>query len=293
MTRLHVVDGTYELYRAHYSKRPGKIAPDGLDVKGTAGVVSSLLSLIADREEEVTHIAVAFDNPIESFRNQLFDGYKTGEGMEEVLVAQMDLVEEAVRAIGIVVWSMDEFEADDALATAAKKYGGDVHQVRIMTADKDLGQSVIGTQVVQVDRMRQRIIDADGVRERNGVDPSCIPDWLALVGDSADGIPGLPGFGAKTAAALLNCYGSVEAIPDSETSWEVKVRSAARLAQTLAQNREAVGLYKQLATLRDDVPLHETFADLEWRGAPERRFEAFAQRIGGITMRPQKLYSPG
>lgn len=293
MNRLHVVDGTYELYRAHYSKRPGKVAPDGLDVKGTAGVVSSLLSLLADRDEAVTHLAVAFDNPIESFRNELFEGYKTGEGMEEALVAQMDLVEDAVRAIGVVVWSMKEFEADDALATAAIKYGGEVHQVRIMTADKDLGQCVIGTQVVQVDRMRQRVIDADGVRERNGVDPACIPDWLALVGDTADGIPGLPGFGAKTAATLLNCYGSVAAIPDDPQAWEVKVRGAARLGRTLAENREAVALYKELATLREDVPLRESFADLQWRGAPERRFEAFVQRIGGMTMRPQKLYSPG
>ena len=293
MTRLHIIDGTYELYRAHYSKRPGKVAPDGLDVKGTAGVVSSLLSLIADPVEDVTHIAVAFDNPIESFRNDLFDGYKTGAGMEEALVAQMNLVEDAVRAIGVVVWSMDEFEADDALATAARKYGANVQQVRIMTADKDLGQCVIGDEVVQVDRMRDRIINEEGVRARNGVDPACIPDWLALVGDTADGIPGLPGFGAKTAATLLNCYGAIEAIPDDPDRWEVKVRGAARLAQTLADNRPAAALYKQLATLRDDVPLKESFDELEWRGAPERRYEAFVERIGGMTMRPQKLYSPG
>jgi 5'-3' exonuclease len=289
MTRLHVVDGTFELYRAHFSKRPGKTAPDGQDVKGTAGVVSSLLSLLADPEEQVTHLAVAFDNPIESFRNALFEGYKTGEGMEEALVEQMDLVEDAVAAIGVVVWSMDEYEADDALATAAKKYGGEVHQVRIMTPDKDLGQCVIGSEVVQVDRIRQRVIDADGVRERNGVDPVCIPDWLALVGDTADGIPGLPGFGAKTAAALLNCYGSIEAIPDDAESWEVSVRGAARLAETLTANRVAVSLYKDLATLRDDVPLAESFADLEWRGAPEQQYAQFAARIGGMTMRPQRF----
>ena len=199
--RLHVIDGTFELFRAHYSRRPTRSAPDGMDVKGTLGVVSSLLGLLADPEEAVTHIAVAFDNPIESFRNELFAGYKTGAGMDPALVAQMDLVEEAVATIGIVVWSMDEYEADDALATAAKRWGDGVDQVRIMTPDKDLGQSVVGQRIVQVDRMRRKVIDADGVREKNGVDPECIPDWLALVGDTADGIPGVPGFGAKTAAA--------------------------------------------------------------------------------------------
>ena len=157
-----------------------------------------------------------------------------------------------------------------------------------MTPDKDLGQCVIGSEVVQVDRMRQRVIDEDGVRERNGVDPVCIPDWLGLVGDTADGIPGLQGFGAKTAAALLNRYGSIEAIPDYSDAWDVKVRGAARLAETLAANRDAALLYKELATLRLDVPLAEAFADLEWRGAPRARFEAFAERIGGTTMRPQR-----
>lgn len=286
--RLHVIDGTYELYRAHYSKRPSKVAPDGLDVKGTAGVVSSLLGLLSDRHEAVTHIAVAFDNPIESFRNKMFAGYKTGEGMEPALVAQMDLVEEAVAAIGIVVWSMDEFEADDALATAARKYLDDVGQIRIMTADKDLGQSVVGDRVIQVDRMRDRIINEQGVVARNGVAPRSIPDWLGLVGDTADGIPGLPGFGAKSASLLLGEYGEIARIPDNPEEWAVKVRGAERLAQTLRNERANAELFKMLATLRTDVPLRETIEDLEWRGAPREQFEGLVERLGGMTMRPRR-----
>ena len=289
MPRLHVVDGTYELYRAHFSKRPGKVAPDGLDVKATAGVVSSMLSLLADQYEDVTHLAVAFDNPILSFRNSMFPGYKTGEGMEPVLVAQMDLVEDAVRALGITVWSMDAFEADDALATAAHIYAEQADQIRIMSPDKDFGQCVVGDKVVQVDRMRQRVINEAGVHERNGVAPSCIPDWLGLVGDSADGIPGVAGFGAKSAALLLNHYGSLEAIPDDPAKWTVKVRGAARLGQTLADQRLDAMLYKQLAILRRDVPLKESFADLAWVGAPERLFAEFSERLGGIAMRPRQF----
>ena len=251
--------------------------------------MSSMLGLIADRTEQVTHIAVAFDNPIESFRNELFDGYKTGEGMEPALVAQMDLVEEAVRALGIVVWPMAEFEADDALATAAFLFKDDVDQIRIMSPDKDFGQCVVGTRVVQVDRMRERVIDEGGVRARNGVDPANIPDWLALVGDSADGIPGVPGFGAKTAAVLLNHFGSVEEIPDDPNLWEVKVRGAVRLAATLADLREEVVLYKELATLREDLPISESFDDLAWRGAPLRTFNEFAARIGGLNVKPGRF----
>lgn len=287
--RLHVVDGTYELYRAHYSKRPSKFAPDGLDVKGTAGVVSSLLGLLSDPHEKVTHIAVAFDNPIESFRNALFEGYKTGEGMEPALVAQMDLVEEAVAALGIVVWPMAEYEADDALATAAWKYREEVDQVRIMTADKDLGQCVAGDRVIQVDRMRDRIINEQGVIARNGVPPSAIPDWLGLVGDSADGIPGLAGFGAKTAASLLSEYGSIEAIPDDPETWSVKVRGAARLGATLREERESALLYKRLAILKTDVPLTERVEDLAWRGAHRAQYEALSTRLGGMTLRPRRF----
>ena len=286
--RLHVIDGTYELFRAHYSRRPTRVAPDGMDVKGTLGVVSSLLGLLADPEEAVTHIAVAFDNPIESFRNDLFDGYKTGAGMDPALVAQMDLVEEATAAIGIVVWSMDTHEADDALGTAARRWGDGVDQVRIMTPDKDLGQVVVGNRIVQVDRMRRKVIDADGVRQKNGVDPECIPDWLALVGDSADGIPGVPGFGAKTAANLLNRFRTIDAIPRSAFDWPAAVRGAPRLAKALNEHREAAALYRRLATLDCDVPLAERLVDLEWQGADREAFDRLAERLGGIAMQPQR-----
>ena len=286
--RLHVIDGTYELFRAHYSRRPTRLAPDGMDVKGTLGVVSSLLGLLADPEEAVTHIAVAFDNPIESFRNDLFDGYKTGAGMDPALVAQMDLVEEATVALGIVVWSMDTHEADDALGTAARRWGDGVDQVRIMTPDKDLGQVVVGNRIVQVDRMRRKVIDAVGVRQKNGVDPECIPDWLALVGDTADGIPGVPGFGAKTAATLLNRFRTIDAIPRSAFDWPAAVRGAPRLAKALNEHREAAALYRRLATLDCDVPLAERLVDLEWQGADREAFDRLAERLGGIAMQPQR-----
>lgn len=288
--RLHVVDGTFELFRAHYAKRPGRVAPalGGMDVKGTVGVVSSLLALLEDADEQATHIGVAFDNPIESFRNDLFDGYKSGAGMEPAIVAQFDLVEEAVAAAGFTVWSMDRFEADDALATAARRWRNDVAQVRILTPDKDLGQCVTGNRVVQVDRIRRRVIDEDGVRQRNGVAPQCIPDWLALVGDTADGIPGVPGFGAKTATALLSAYGSVEAIPRRSADWQVKVRGAMKLAATLDDMREDVALYKRLATLADDVPLAESLGDLRWRGAPRAEFARIEERIGRLPLQPRQ-----
>jgi 5'-3' exonuclease len=286
--RLHVVDGTYELFRAHYSKRPPRTAPNGQDVKGTVGVVTSLIALLGDPNEAVTHVAVAFDNPIESFRNDLFAGYKTGAGMEPAITQQFDLVEEAVAALGVVVWSMAEFEADDALATAARRWRDAVEQVRILTPDKDLGQCVVDERVVQVDRVRGRVIDAAGVRARNGVDPASIPDWLGLVGDTADGIPGLPGFGAKTAATLLSHYGTIEAIPDDVREWAVKVRGAERLATTLEERRTDALLYKRLAVLIDEVPLAESLADLEWRGAHRDTFEAMAARLGGFPMQPQR-----
>ena len=285
--RLHLVDGTFELFRAHYAKRPERVAPGGMDVKATVGVVSSLLGLLADRDEKVTHLAVAFDNPIESFRNELFDGYKTGAGLDPAILAQLDLVEQAVAALGVTVWRMDRFEADDALATGVRRWRDDVAEVRLLTPDKDLGQCVSGNRVVQVDRVRRRVIDEDGVRARHGCPPASVPDWLALVGDSADGIPGVPGFGAKTAGKLLARYDAVEAIPTSAAAWDVSVRGASRLAANLRNMRAEVALYKQLATLVDDVPLAESLDDLRWRGAPRPQFERLAQRLGGLAMRPR------
>jgi 5'-3' exonuclease len=278
--RLHLVDGTYELFRAHFSARPGHSAPDGADRKATVGVVSSLLSLLSDSEEAVTHIAVAFDNPISSFRNDLFAGYKTGSGIEPELRAQFDPVEDAVRSLGAVVWSMDRWEADDAMATGAAKYVDAVDQVRLMTPDKDLGQSIRASKVVQVDRMRRKYIDEPALREMRGFGPRSIPDFLALVGDSADGIPGLPGFGVKSASRLLGHYESLERIPDDPEQWEVAVRGAKRLAATLAEARGDVSLYKRLATLVTDVPLTESIAELEYRGAPRERWAAWCEAVG-------------
>lgn len=286
--RLHVVDGTFELFRAHFAKRPGQVSPAGQDVKATVGVMAAVLNLVDDPAEHATHIAVAFDNPIESFRNEMFDGYKDGSGMDPILTSQFDLVEEAVAACGVTVWSMDQWEADDALATAAYRWRDEVDQVRIMTPDKDLGQCVRGDRVVQVDRIRSKVINEAGVLERNGVAPQSIPDWLGLVGDTADGIPGIPGFGAKTAAALLSHYKHVSAIPDDPAAWEVTVRGAPRLGAMLAGMRDEVNLYRQLAVLDEDVPLAESLADLEWHGAPKDRFDAIAAKLGGVRYQPRK-----
>jgi 5'-3' exonuclease len=271
--RVHLVDGTFELFRAHFSPRPER--PN----KATVGLVGSMLALLSDPDEKVTHLAVAFDNPIVSFRNDLFADYKTDEGIPPVLRNQFDLAEEAVRTLGIVVWSMDRWEADDALATGATRFAPEVDQVRIMTPDKDLGQVVSGTHIVQVDRMRRRVFDEDAVRAARGVGPKSVPDLLALVGDTADGIPGLPGFGAKSAAAVLARWSTVEAIPDDAAKWDVKVTGAPRLAATLAQHREDALLYKKLATLVRDVPLAESLSDLAHKGVPRGPFEEMAKRL--------------
>jgi 5'-3' exonuclease len=284
-TRLHLVDGTYELFRAHYSPRPGHTAPDGRDLKATVGVVASILQLLSDPAEAATHVAVAFDNPIESFRNELFAGYKTGEGIEPALRAQFDSVEAGVRALGVVVWSMDRWEADDALATGAVRFAAEVDQVRVMTPDKDLGQVVQGDRIVQVDRMRNKVIDEAALRERRGIGPESIPDWLALVGDTADGIPGIPGFGEKGAAAVLARYRTIEAIPAQAREWQVQVRGAMRLATSLAERRDDALLYKRLATLVRDVPLAESLEDLRWRGAPKAEWAAWCDEVGAAELR--------
>ncbi len=288
--RLHLVDGTYELFRAHFSPRPGHSAPDGQDVKATVGVMSSLLALLHDKDEAVTHLAVAFDNPIRSFRNALFAGYKSEEGVPPELLAQFNLVEEAVRSLGVTVWSMKDHEADDALATAAARWAGQVEQVRLLTPDKDLGQCVRGTQVVQVDRRQEKVMDEDGVRAKLGVSPASVPDLLALVGDVADGIPGLPGFGEKGASALLTAYGHLEAIPVDAASWTARPRGAEKLAATLKAHREEALLYRKLATLVTDAPLKESLAQLAWAGVPRAPFEALCDRLGVTTLksRPKK-----
>ncbi len=278
--RLHLVDGTYELFRAHFSKRPDHATPEGAPGKATLGLVSSLLQLVADPREQVTHLAVAFDNPIRSFRNDLFAGYKTEEGVEPELLAQFDAAEEAVRALGITVWSMDRFEADDALATAAARFRDQVDQVRILTPDKDLGQCILGRRVVQVDRMRAKEYDEEALVARRGVRPASIPDWLALIGDTADGVPGLPGFGAKSAAAVLARFEHLEQIPDDPKLWPKTVRCAERLAATLAGARALALIYRALTRLRTDVPLAESLADLAWRGVPSLSFDEWRERFG-------------
>jgi 5'-3' exonuclease len=282
--RLHVVDGTYELFRAHFSPRPGHRAR-GRDLKATVGFAASMVALLHDAEERVSHVAVAFDNPIRSVRNDWFDGYKTDEGVPAELLEQFDLVEEAARAIGLVVWSMDRYEADDALATAAKRWRDEVEQVRILTPDKDLGQSLTGDRVIQVDRARRKVIDEAELLRRRGIRPASVPDYLALVGDTADGIPGLEGFGEKTASLLLGAFGHLEAIPPRAGDWPAGIRGADRLAATFARGRDEATLYRKLATLIEDVPLEERLEDLAWTGVPRAEFEAWCDRVEVTTLR--------
>jgi 5'-3' exonuclease len=283
--RVHLIDGTFELFRAHFSKRPDHQTPEGRPAKATVGVVASMLYLMQNRDEAVTHIAVAFDNPIESFRNEVFDGYKSGEGIPLELASQFNMVEEAMRAIGLVVWSMDRWEADDALATGAARFAPEVDQVRIMTPDKDLGQCISGQHIVQVDRMRKKVIDEVALRERRGIAPRSIPDFLALVGDTADGIPGLPRFGEKSSSLLLGRYGHIENIPRMARDWDVKVRGALSLAAVLEERREDALLYRHLATLVEDVPLKESIDDLEWYGVPRGPFLKWCERMGVSRLR--------
>jgi 5'-3' exonuclease len=263
--RLHVIDGTFELFRAHYSRRPAH------PMKATRGLVESLLALLKDPVEQVTHVAVAFDNPIRSFRNDLFAGYKSDEGVPPELRSQFDAVEEAVRAVGAVVWSMRDFEADDALATAASLYGKDVEQVRIVTPDKDLGQCLEGDHVVQLDVLRKRTLTERTLLERRGIKPESVPDFLALVGDDADGLPGMPGFGERTASGLLARFVHLEHIPLQAELWPTEIRAPHRLLATLREHLPDVLLYRQLATLRRDVPLRESLDDLRYRGPDEAR----------------------
>jgi 5'-3' exonuclease len=284
--KIHLLDGTYELFRGFYGPPPRK-APDGREVGATVGLLQSLIALLAD--PNVTHLACAFDHVVESFRNDLFAGYKTGEGIDPDLIAQFPLAEEAVAALGIVVWSMETFEADDALATAACRFANapEVEQIVICSPDKDLAQLVIGSKIVCWDRRREILYDEDAVQEKYGVSPTSIPDWLALVGDSADGIPGIPSWGAKSSATVLAKYGRIENIPHDLEKWEVKVRGAQRLHENLVAHWEDALLYRQLTTLRQDVPLAETLDALRWLG-PKDNFTAFCQTLGSESL-PDRL----
>jgi 5'-3' exonuclease len=285
MAALYLIDGTFELFRAYYAM-PSALAPDGREVGAIRGLIGSTLALL--REPAVTHIAAATDHVIESFRNRLFAGYKTSEGIPPDLWAQFPLAEEAFVALGIVTWPMVEFEADDAIATAAARFAAALDQIVILSPDKDLAQCVDGDRIVLRDRLRRTTYDEAAVQAKFGVPPAAIPDFLALVGDTADGIPGVPGWGAKSAAAALAAYGHLDAIPDDPRQWSVAIRNRDRLAAALAAHRTEVDLYKTLATLRLDVPLVERLEDLRWRGVPRQLYEAFCEclRLGDLSRRP-------
>lgn len=266
---IHLVDGTYELFRNFYGA-PSRKSPDGKEVGATLSLVRSLLSLLT--QSGATHVACAFDTVIESFRNQLYAGYKTGEGIDPDLYSQFPLAEAAVSALGLTVWSMVEFEADDGIASGVARFKNDrnVGRIVICSPDKDLAQMVDGNRVVCWDRRRDIVLDDKGVVQKFGVTPESIPDWLGLVGDAADGYPGIPGWGAKSAAAVLSKFKHLESIPDDPGSWGINLRGADRLAQTLAERKDEAFLYRTLATLRVDVPLKEDLNDLEWKGAYPR-----------------------
>ena len=287
---LHLVDATYELFRAHYSPRPPVRAPDGRDVGAVTGLLYTLLALL--RDEGATHVGCATDHVIRSFRNRLYDGYKTEAGVPRELLAQFPLAERAMEALGVVVWPMVEFEADDALATAAARWQDRpaVERIWICTPDKDLAQCVSGERVVLRDRRRGLTIDDKAVRAKWGVAPESIPDYLGLVGDAADGFPGLPGWGARSAAAVLARFTHLEAIPAAVGDWHVDARSAAGLNATLRARWDEALLYRRLATLRLDAPLPQTDPEeLLWRGARRDAFAALCEELGarGLAQRPQ------
>jgi 5'-3' exonuclease len=278
--RVHLLDGTYELFR-HFFGQPPRSGEDGAEIGATYGVVASVLTML---EGGVTHLGVATDHVIPSFRNELWAGYKTGDEVPEVLRSQFDTLEDALGALGVLVWPMVDLEADDALASAAAVAADDpsVDQVIICTPDKDLAQCVVGRRVVQLDRRKDLLTDEDGVRAKFGVSPASIPDWLALVGDAADGFPGLSGWGKRSASVVLEHYGHLDRIPDEVSRWDPAVRKAVRgaerLAATLRDERDLVELFRVLATLRVERSLLERVADLEWR-RPTPAFDDTCRRL--------------
>jgi 5'-3' exonuclease len=277
--QVHLIDGTFELFRAYFAVPKSQNA-SGAEVGAARGLLRGFAALLGSGE--VTHVACAFDHVIESFRNELFEGYKTGEGMDPDLYSQFGLAERVTRALGIVTWPMIEFEADDAIATACERFKQDPRVTRVVIAspDKDLTQCLTTPNVVCWDRIRNSFLDTTTARAKFGVAAESIPDYLALVGDTADGIPGIPRWGAKSASSVLAEYRHLEAIPESARDWRVKVRGAEVLAQNLNGLRDAALLYRKLATLRSDVPLTESLDDLRWRGAPEAELTALCEELG-------------
>ena len=267
--KIHLVDGTYELFRSHFGAPPKK-APDGMEVGATLGLVRSMMLLLSD--PEVTHVGVAFDHVIESFRNRMYAGYKTSEGVDPELLAQFPLAEKMVSALGLVVWPMVKFEADDAIAAAVAKFrkAKSVEQVIICSVDKDLTQLVDGERVICWDRRREILLNEPGVVEKFGVSPESIPDYLALVGDSADGYPGIQGWGAKSTATVLAKFKHIESIPEDPRKFPLGLGRATTLIGNLKENYEDALLFRELSTLRRDVPLKETLKDLKWQGAYPR-----------------------
>lgn len=290
--KVHLVNGTYELFRGYYAMPP-ITAPDGRPVAAVRVLVQTMLALL--RQSDVTHVACAFDHVVESFRNDLFAGYKTGAGVPEDLMGQFELAEQAITSLGIVVWPMIDYEADDALATAASKWRNapGVEQVVICSPDKDLTQLVRDQRVVCLDRRKNVTLDEAGVWGKFEVSPGSIPDYLALVGDAADGISGIPKWGAKTSSLLLQRYGLIGDIPDDWETWDVELRGAKAIAASLSERRDDAMLYKQLATLRLDVPLDETLDQIEWHGARKEAFQAMCSDLGfrGLMEHPGLRYA--
>ena len=282
---VHLIDGTYELFR-HYYAVPSLRDETGAEVGAVRGVLASVLGMI---NRGATHIGVATDHVIESFRNRMWPGYKTGEGIEPALLEQFPLLEEALAAFGVTVWPMVEYEADDALAAGASAAAADgrVERVVICTPDKDLAQCVRGTRVVQLNRRTNVIRDEAAVLKKFGVLPASIPDYLALVGDAADGYPGLPGWGAKSTAAVLARFGRLEDIPVDWRTWRVNAANPSALAATLARDRERAFLFRDLATLRTDIPLFDTVEQLRWSG-PTAGYEALARRLDAARPQPHR-----
>jgi 5'-3' exonuclease len=278
---VHLVDGTYELFR-HYFAVPHSTDRDGQEIAAVRGVLSSMLSMLS---KGTTHLAVATDHVIESFRNDLYAYYKTGDGIAPDLLSQFPILEDALESMGVVVWRMVEFEADDALAAGAAKAAEDakVERIVICTPDKDLGQSVVGDRIVQLDRRREIVRDEAGIIEKFGVKPESIPDYLALVGDTADGYPGIAGWGAKAAASVLFIYEHFENIPKNPNDWSKSIRNSKKLADILFSSWEEAVLYRTLATLRTDFHLFDNVEQLRWRG-PKADFEKFCTRMRSMDL---------